>query len=241
MGNNRKRGDLTGYRLVSMAQPIDGTMPVWPGDPTPAFEPVAAIEREGFFLRGLSLGEHSATHQNAPISFFDGAADIASIAPVLLPLIVADWSTHCADRPHRRFDDKDLAEFESKFGQVFAGGFFVLNTGWHRLWNDPLRFLGGDDRSSPAFPSFDESAIDALLARGVAGVGIDTHGIDAPDDLDYACQKKLLAAGKRVIECLGNLDGLPAMGASIVIAPLPLVGGSGSPIAPLALVPAAAT
>ena len=40
-----------------------------------------------------------------------------------------------------------------------------------------------------------------------------------------------------ILECLNNLERLPATGATLVIGRLPLVGGSGSPASVLALTP----
>jgi kynurenine formamidase len=45
-------------------------------------------------------------------------------------------------------------------------------------------------------------------------------------------------AGKYGLQCLCNLDRLPATGALIVAAPLKILGGSGSPLRVFAIVPA---
>ncbi|MEN3308180.1 MAG: hypothetical protein V7603_4382, partial [Micromonosporaceae bacterium] len=50
------------------------------------------------------------------------------------------------------------------------------------------------------------------------------------------CHAYLLGAGKYGLTQLRNLDRLPATGAVLLAAPLPIVGGSGSPTRVLALV-----
>ena len=70
---------------------------------------------------------------------------------------------------------------------------------------------------------------------GVGTVGIDAGaagGFEPPFPLHYY----LLGAGKYGVTQLANLGKLPPTGALLVIAPLKLVGGTGSPVRALALV-----
>ena len=60
---------ITYSRVVDLSHSIHPNMPRWPGDPRVEFQPVAQISSEGYFLRRVSLGEHTGTHINAPISF----------------------------------------------------------------------------------------------------------------------------------------------------------------------------
>ena len=56
-------------------------------------------------------------------------------------------------------------------------------------------------------------------------------------DTELSISRLALAQSSLVLECLNNLDQLPATGATLIIGRLPLVGGSGSPASVLALVP----
>ena len=58
------------------------------------------------------------------------------------------------------------------------------------------------------------------------------HGFDPP----FPCHHYFLGAGKMGLTQLQNLASLPATGAVLVVAPLPIVGGSGSPARVYALV-----
>ncbi|WP_228014789.1 cyclase family protein [Fortiea sp. LEGE XX443] len=51
-------------------------MTFWPGDPQVEFTTVANIPDDGYYLRGFSMGEHSATHINALNSFYANGAGI---------------------------------------------------------------------------------------------------------------------------------------------------------------------
>lgn len=65
---------ITYSRVIHLSHIIDRHIPQWPGDPPVEFTTVAQITDDGYYLRRFSLGEHSATHINAPNSFFlDGA------------------------------------------------------------------------------------------------------------------------------------------------------------------------
>ena len=52
----------------------------------------------------------------------------------------------------------------------------------------------------------------------------------------FPCHEAVLGAGKYGLTQLRNLDQLPVTGAIVIAAPLPIVGGSGSPARVLALV-----
>jgi kynurenine formamidase len=77
--------------------------------------------------------------------------------------------------------------------------------------------------------------------RDIAGFGVETVGIDAGAaggmDPAFPVHFFLLGAGRYGLTSLANLAALPPVGAVIVVAPLKLVGGTGSPSRVLALVP----
>ena len=75
----------------------------------------------------------------------------------------------------------------------------------------------------------------------VIGFGVETVGTDAGAahsfEPAFPCHQFLLGAGKYGLTQLANLSRLPPTGAVLVAAPLPIVGGSGSPARVLAFVP----
>ncbi len=74
----------------------------------------------------------------------------------------------------------------------------------------------------------------------IIGIGVETVGTDAGAahsfDPPFPCHTFVLGAGKYGLTQLANLELLPAAEAMLVVAPLPIVGGSGSPARVLALV-----
>jgi kynurenine formamidase len=59
------------------------------------------------------------------------------------------------------------------------------------------------------------------------------HSFEPP----FPCHSFLLGANKYGLTQLANLAKLPPTGAVLVVAPLKIVGGSGSPVRALALIP----
>ena len=68
-------------KVISLDHVIDTKIPLWPGDPPVKFKTVASLEKDGYYLREFSMGEHSATHMNAPNSFHKGGSSIATYSP----------------------------------------------------------------------------------------------------------------------------------------------------------------
>jgi kynurenine formamidase len=79
-----------------------------------------------------------------------------------------------------------------------------------------------------------------LAEQPILGLGVETVGTDAGAahsfDPPFPCHSFLLGAGKYGLTQLANLSRLPATGTVLVVAPLPIVRGSGSPARVLALV-----
>ena len=143
-----------------------------------------------------------------------------------------------ADNPDFLLGLEDVAAWESHYGVVPTGSIVLLNTGWHSKWASPGEFLNLDRSGVGHFPGFRFDAVRFLLGkRGIGGIGIDTHGVDGGSDQTFAVNRLMLEQPLVVLENLANLDQLPATGVTLVIGPLHLVGGSGSPASVLALAP----
>jgi kynurenine formamidase len=132
----------------------------------------------------------------------------------------------------------DVLAWEQQYGQIPAGSVVLLYTGWQSKWSDAAAFLNQDASGELHFPGFGNEATQFLLSeRHIAGVGIDTHGVDGGQDTTFAINRLVLAQQRIVLENLTNLDQLPPVGSLLIIGVLRLLGGSGSPVAVLALVP----
>ncbi len=117
----------------------------------------------------------------------------------------------------------------------------LFRTGWQSRAQDEATFLNADE-NGPHTPGPDVEASRWLAqTRAIAGFGVETVGIDAGSaggmDPPFPLHNLLLGAGRLGLTQLANLDRLPLTGALIVVSPLKLVGGTGSPSRVFAFVP----
>ncbi len=193
----------------------------------------------------LEIGEHVGTHFDAPIHWISGrdSLDVSQVPPqhLVAPAIVIDKSAESERDPDYLLTIDDIRAFESEHGTLPDGGWLLFRTGWDARAQDEEAFLNTAS-GQPRSPG-----IDAECARWLAeesplvGVGVETVGIDAGAaggfDPPFPVHYYLLGAGKYGVTQLANLSSLPPTGALLIIAPLKLTGGTGSPIRALALVP----
>ncbi|GAX42460.1 cyclase family protein [Tolypothrix sp. NIES-4075] len=227
-------------RIIHLSHTIDTDIPQWQGDPPVEFDTVAKLEKDGYYLRRFSLGEHSATHINAPKSFhsFGVGIDKYPAESLVVSAVVIDIRAKTAVNSDYVLTVADILAWEEEYGEITAESVVILYTGWQEKWCDKDAFFNQDAEGSLHFPGFGSDATQFLLnERQIAGVGIDTHGVDSGQDTTFTINRLVLEKPRLVLENLTNLDQLPPRGAMLAIAPLLLQNGSGSPVGVLALVP----
>lgn len=226
-------------RVIHLSHIIDTNIPQWPGDPPVKLEAVANLQKDGYYLRQFSLGEHSATHINAPISFHGDGVGIEEYTAdsLVVPGVVIDSSEAAAVNPDYLLSIADIEAWENKYGEIVNGCVVLLRTGWQEKWHDGTAFFNRDVRGTMHFPGFGVDAIQLLIQkRNIAGIGIDTHGVDGGQDTSFAINRLMLEKPRIVLENLTNLEQLPTTGITLVIGVLRLRFGSGSPVSAIALV-----
>jgi kynurenine formamidase len=238
-------GDI---RVVDLTQPLSERTPVLQlPEPLANTPGLSRREISRYDDRGpawawdvLELGEHVGSHFDAPIHWITGrdGEDVASVPPARLvgPAVVIDKSAEAAENPDYLLTVADVEAFEAEHGPLPDGGWVLLRTGWDARAHDQDEFLNGGRTPGP------DAACAQLLAheRPIAGFGVETVGTDAGAahsfDPPFPVHNFLLGAGKYGITQLANLAELPPTGALIVVAPLKLANGTGSPRRILALV-----
>jgi kynurenine formamidase len=235
--------------VVDLTQPLSETTPVLvlpePFVNTPG---LSRRELSRYDDRGpawawdvLEIGEHVGTHFDAPIHWVTGkdGEDVASAPPdkLVAPCAVIDKSAEAAADPDWCLDIGDILAFEDEHGALPEGGWLLLRTGWDARASDQDAFLNGGH--TPGITV--ECA--KFLAEGssIVGYGVETVGTDAgiahSFDPPFPAHNFLLGAGKYGVTQLANLAQLPPLGATIIVAPLKLVRGTGSPSRVFALLP----
>ena len=193
----------------------------------------------------LEIGEHTGTHFDAPIHWISGreSKDVSQVPPrhLIGPAVVIDRSAESAENPDYLLTADDVRAFEDEHGQLPEGGWLLLRTGWDARAQDAETFLGAQD-GNPRSPGFDVECARWIAEESpLVGVGVETVGIDAGGavgfDPPFPAHYYLMGAGKYGVTQLANLGALPPTGALLIVTPLKLTGGTGSPVRALALVP----
>lgn len=214
-----------------------------------SLEQVSAYDEPGPFWRhnNIHTGEHIGTHLDAPIHWISGrdGHDVAGIPlPRLLgPAVVLDFTAEAGADPDFLLETEHIRTWEAAHGPLPDNAWVLLRTGWDAYSRDRKQFLNADANGSHT-PGVSADCAKWLAETGISGFGVETVGIDAGRaallDPPFPMHFYLLGADKYGITSLQNLAELPPRGAMLLVAPLPIVGGTGSPCRVLAFVPAPA-
>ncbi|XVQ89044.1 cyclase family protein [Microbispora siamensis] len=197
-----------------------------------------------WYWNNFTTGEHTGTHFDAPVHWVTGrdGEDVSQVAPAKLiaPAVVLDFSAESAADPDFLLEVDHVKAWEAEHGPLPEGGWLLYRTGWDVRAHDQAEFLNADE-TGPHTPGMSPACARYLAEETpIAGIGTETVGTDAGAahsfDPAFPCHSYLLGAGKYGLTQLRNLDRLPPTGAVVVAGPLPIVGGSGSPVRVLALV-----
>ena len=227
-------------RVVDLSYAISDAMPQWPGD-AKSFEArtVCKIDSDGFFARSFWMLEHYGTHLDAPAHFIAAGMTVEAIPAERLfgPAVVFDVRDASAANADCELPAARVTEWESEHGRIPQGAIALLRTGWASRWPDTARYRNQDAAGTMHFPGFGADAVGILIEREVSGIGCDTMSIDPGCSHEYPVHRLALAAGLYQLENLADLSALPGAGASLVVAPLKLDGGSGAPCRVFAVLP----
>ncbi|MDP3669492.1 MAG: cyclase family protein [Telluria sp.] len=199
----------------------------------------------GWYWNNFSCGEHSGTHFDAPVHWVTGKDfpnnTVDSIDPrvFVAPAVVVDCSAEVENDPDFLLTVKRLQGWEEEHGRIPEGAWVLFRTGWSKR-SMPEQFLNmREDGAHTPGPA--QASVEWLIhERKVLGFGVETINTDAGQSyswpVPYPCHTLMHGANRYGLQCLTNLDQLPARGAMIIAAPLKIRNGSGSPLRVLALV-----
>jgi kynurenine formamidase len=197
-----------------------------------------------WYWNNIHSGEHTGTHFDAPIHWISGKdkEDVAQVPArrLIAAAVVLDFAAQAQADPDFLLEVDHVRDWEKRHGRLPEGGWLLYRTGWDARSQSQEEFLNADD-AGPHTPGISVDCARWLAEETpVIGVGVETVGTDAGAaagfDPPFPCHSLLLGAGKYGLTQLRNLAMLPPTGTVLVAAPLPIVGGSGSPTRVLALV-----
>jgi kynurenine formamidase len=222
--------------------------PGFPGDPRFALRTVFTVERDGFYLRYVTEGEHTGTHYSTPCHFHDGArcAPRLRAGDFVLPAVILDVRAQVAEDVDYEVSLEDLEAWSVEHGPMPQGSAVIAWTGCSEFWGPergpvPSYYNCGTGRTGFHQPGFSFEAVRWLIDRGVLGetgaLGTDTFGPDPGTDARFRESSATLRRHRFTLENLTNLDAMPPAGGWIVIGGPRNAAGSGAASTIFGLVP----
>ncbi len=210
-------------------------------------EEISAYDHRGpaWKWHNISLGEHTGTHFDAPSHWISGRdvpngnVDEISVERFVGPVVVIDCSKGAAGNDDFELTPAIILDWEKEHGLIPADCWVLMRTDWSKRHGAAYLNMKDDGPHSPG-PT--PEAVRLLVEdRGIRGFGTETVGTDAGQGMHYTppypAHFILHGAGRYGLQCLANLDRLPATGAVLVATPLKIKKGTGSPLRVIALVP----
>jgi len=225
--------------ILKLPEPFGNTVPF-------TLHEISRYDERGpaWYWNDITTGEHTGTHFDAPVHWVTGrdGQDVSQVplTRLIAPAAVLDFSGQAAADADFLLEVDHIKEWESQHGPLPEGGWLLYRTGWDVRSHDQDTFLNANE-TGPHTPGVSvECARWIAQEAPVIGFGVETVGTDAGAahsfDPPFPCHSSMLGADKYGLTQLQNLALLPPQGAMIVVSPLPITGGSGSPCRALALV-----
>lgn len=223
----------TGARIVDLTHDISPAIPTFDG--ACGFELPTTVDYHDctapnvFRVQRVAMKAGIGTHIDAPAHAIPGGMTIEQLE---LPNLVTDCVVIRAREEAREgylFMPADIEAFEKEHGTIAPNTLVLFFSGWDRFWDRPETYLGAH-----AYPSVHASAAELLLARDIAGIGIDTLSADAGGN-DFPVHRLVLGAAKYLIENVANLAHVPPAGATVVVLPMKMADATEAPVRMIAL------
>jgi kynurenine formamidase len=227
-------------KVVFLSHVVDEDTPVFPGDPAVEIRPAATIERDGYYLQSLTVGEQAGTHWAAPAHFRLGqaAADDLNPGDFLHPAVVLDVRVAAAENADFILGVEEIRQWEAVHGPISPDSAVIMWTGFEDRWSDPAGYLNADPDGGLHYPGFGDKATRWLIQhRSISALGIDTMGIDPGADTEFRANRLLLQHHRMHLENLCGLGEMPPVGGWIIIGGVRIRAGSGSPATMFGLIP----
>ncbi|MDP6924498.1 MAG: cyclase family protein [Candidatus Scalindua sp.] len=218
--------------VIDLTYPLNKNNAYWPA---PSYSPftyksVATHKDNGVFSGTYSTPEHLGTHIDAPNHFEDNqpSVDELTLESLIGPASVIDISDKVENNADYELTVEDITDWEKVNGRIRDRSIILLNTGWSRRWNDYEKYKNVDDSNKLRFPGYSADAARFLVEeRDINGIGIDTLSADYGISKDFAVHHIINGSSKYILENVANLNKLPPTGATLIIAPIKIEGGSG--------------
>lgn len=177
-------------------------------------EVLSSIEEDGYDVSKISLSSHTGTHIDFPKHIFQNGKTLDDFD--INKFVGLAYIIDCT-----KVSDVDLELILNYKEEIYECDYLILKTGYENKWNRESYFS--------KYPKLSYEASNFLgNIKGLIGIGIDCISIDGEDDKALINHKNLLGNDKLIIENLCGLDNINGK-FQIIISPLKIKGGDGSP------------
>lgn len=231
-------------KLIDLTYPLSPDSLYWPTGSRFEHQQLDWGMSEGgywYASAAFSSPEHLGTHLDAPIHFGENGwanADIP-IERLFAHGVVIDITSKSNASADATLSVDDIEAWEQRNNTLQEGSIVIVRTGWASGWPDWETYYGSSTPTDVAtlhFPGISPEAAQALVNRGIFGVGIDTASIDPGNSSTFEAHQILAAANVFNLENLTNVDGLPEAGFDIIALPMKIKDGTGGPARVVAIV-----
>lgn len=183
----------------------------------------APTEGRWYVVTQLALSGHAGTHVEAPFHALEGGKCVGALAvdrffgeAAVLDLSATAWAAP--------FDLSCLREAGTRAGGIRPGDIVFLRFDWDRR--------AAAEGGRPPYPTPD--ALRWLVEQGIKLLGIDSPGLEVPENRALVNHHILFDRGIPLIESLAHLDDLSASRVYVFAQPLPAFGTDAIPLRVLA-------
>jgi len=215
--------------VEDMTHTLHEDFPTYFGESQFSREQIYNYAEHSFNLFQYTVNEHTGTHIDAPLHFSqDGTSvDEIPVSSLIAPLCVVDIAARAAEDADAQVTPDDLKAWIAANGDIPDGACVAMHSGWSsKVDTDGFRNFDG---TAQHYPGFHIEAAEMLLETGAQSIAVDTLSLDHGISADFATHYAWLPEGRFGIECLANLDRVPAAGATLVIGAPKHRGGTGGP------------
>jgi arylformamidase len=210
-------------KTLDLTLGISSHTKVFPGYPQPIFIKWSRYDIQGYDSETMFLSTHTGTHMDAPSHFLLGSNSIDQLTTDRFVCNAVLFKLR--RQSNQVITYKNIIESGIDLKEKDTAVFF---TGWAGHYENDVNYITHN-------PGLSTDAAKYLVEKKVNAVAIDSPGIDPGDDTNFNAHKILLSNNILIIENLCNLEKLHSERFMLVLAPLKLIGASGSPIRAIAI------
>jgi kynurenine formamidase len=229
----------TPSRVEDMTHELHENFPTFSGEPQLFVEQILRMPGDGYNLNEWRLNEHTGTHMDAPLHFSEDGQSVAEIpvGDLVCPLVVVDIREKASADADAQVTPDDIKAWTAAHGEIPDGACVAMLSGWGAHVNSDKFRNAGEDGQTLHFPGFHVEATQMLMEEtGTRGIAVDTMSLDHGRSEDFAVHYSWLPAGRWGLECIANLEQMPASGATLIVGAPKIRGGTGGPARVFAMV-----